>query len=525
MSNPFGEPDDDESCVILEGFLCPICREDLKSAEFLTVHFERSHAEQQDALKSVFKDIISKAKNKILNFDEAFDLSRSFEKNATISGATSSGGTTGNVATNATSGADNNGLKMSNARTRTNVFNFMDHQEVGGDYNHLEYFQSIRNPRLERYASETNKLIIRLHKLLTNLPTDPVLRKQHERNIVTWLDGSSVKLCPSCAKSFHIARRQHHCRLCGSIMCNDCSKFLPIETALQLASLASSQSEVFKEMQNCTEANKSNPQHHGIRSCDHCLWLLETRQEMQESRISRPLISEIYADIQKLRKDVLPDIEMYLKIVGSLYDGESIFTIADASALRGKIGHVAEAIDLRSKRILAIPCQEGSREEALKKSIRLSCSQLIKEKILSIPPLPVEEDIRKIQDRKRMEAEQRIETERRQAMEAYERQALASNASGSQTTVNNESDYAYGSDLRSLDNWSAQPVNISQSEDPLIEQINIIKGYIKQARQELNFEVVETLELNLRELQREFYERQRASRELHQDVEKSKQLT
>lgn len=81
------------------------------------------------------------------------------------------------------------------------------------------------------------------------------------------------------------------------------------------------------------------------------------------------------------------------------------------------------------------------------------------------------------------------------------------------------------SDLRSLDNWSAQPVNISQSEDPLIEQINIIKGYIKQARQELNFEVVETLELNLRELQREFYERQRASRELHQDVEKSKQLT
>lgn len=81
------------------------------------------------------------------------------------------------------------------------------------------------------------------------------------------------------------------------------------------------------------------------------------------------------------------------------------------------------------------------------------------------------------------------------------------------------------SDLRSLDNWSAQPVNISQSEDPLIEQINIIKGYIKQARQEMNFEVVETLELNLRELQREFYERQRASRELNQDAGRSKQTT
>ncbi|XP_054727201.1 rabenosyn-5 [Anastrepha obliqua] len=522
MSNPFGEPDDDESDEILEGFLCPICREDLKSAEFLTVHFERSHAEQQDALKSVFKDIISKAKNKILNIDETFDLSRSLERNASISGAAGGGG---NVVAGATYGTNNKALNLSNARTRTNVFNFMDHQEVGAERNHLEYFQSVRNPRLERYASETNKLIIRLHKLLTNLPTDPVLRKQHERNIVTWLDGSSVKLCPSCAKNFHIARRQHHCRLCGSIMCNDCSKFLSIDTALQLASLAMSQSETIKQTQGAAEANASNPHRNSIRSCDHCLWLLEARQEMHESRTYRPLVSQIYADIQQLRKDVLPDIEMYLKIVGSLYEGESIFTLADASALRGKIGQVAEAIDLRSKRILALPCQQGSREEALKKSIRLSCIQLIKDKMLSIPPLPAEEDIRKIQDRKRMEAEQRIETERRQAMEAYERQALASNVSGIQNRTNNGTNYAYGSDLRSLDNWSAQPVNISQSEDPLIEQINIIKAYIKQARQEMNFEVVETLELNLRELQREFYERQRASRDFHPEAERNQQLT
>lgn len=52
---------------------------------------------------------------------------------------------------------------------------------------------------------------------------------------------------------------------------------------------------------------------------------------------------------------------------------------------------------------------------------------------------------------------------------------------------------------------------MSSVDDPLIEQINIIKGYIKQARQDLNFDVVETLELNLRELQREVYERQRQS--------------
>lgn len=42
----------------------------------------------------------------------------------------------------------------------------------------------------------------------------------------------------------------------------------------------------------------------------------------------------------------------------------------------------------------------------------------------------------------------------------------------------------------------------------LVEQINNIKGFIKQARDALRFEEVEILELNLRELQNEFYERQ-----------------
>lgn len=80
---------------------------------------------------------------------------------------------------------------------------------------------------MERYATETNKLIIRLHKLLKDLPIDKNLRRSHEQLIVSWLDGKSVNLCPNCAKSFHLARRQHHCRLCGSIMCDDCSNFLP----------------------------------------------------------------------------------------------------------------------------------------------------------------------------------------------------------------------------------------------------------------------------------------------------------
>lgn len=53
----------------------------------------------------------------------------------------------------------------------------------------------------------------------------------HEQTEVPWIDGQDVSRCPNCAKLFHLTRRQHHCRLCGSIICHDCSRFLPISTA------------------------------------------------------------------------------------------------------------------------------------------------------------------------------------------------------------------------------------------------------------------------------------------------------
>ncbi|EDV31733.1 uncharacterized protein Dana_GF15504, isoform B [Drosophila ananassae] len=490
--NPF-DSDDDESAgsgEILEGFLCPICRADLKSIDMLTDHFARQHAEEEATLKTI-KDIFVKAKKKILN---------NFEDERVAGGAASSGATAASAASKNGNG-DPKG--PSNARSRMNVFNHMSKQQPGAECSHFEYFQSVRNPRLERYASETNKLIIRLHRLLKDMPTDSVQRRQHEQQTVAWLDGSSVKLCPSCAKSFHIARRQHHCRLCGGIMCNDCSKFLPLEDAMQLASLSTTRSEPLQQLHQNERA---------IRLCEHCLWLLDTRRDMHESRTCRPLLMQVYEQIRQLQKEVTPDLDMYLKIINSLNDGDTIFTLADAGALRGKIGQVAEAMDMRSKRILAIFCEPGSREEALKKAIRLGCIKTIKDRMLSLPPLPDEEYIRQMQERRRRETEQRILTEQRMAMEAFERRNQAAKMAGGSAPGPESGSFAQGTDLQSLNNWSAPQAATKVSlDDPLIEQINIIKGYIKQARQDMNFEVVETLELNLRELQREVYERQRQS--------------
>lgn len=53
----------------------------------------------------------------------------------------------------------------------------------------------------------------------------------HERSIVMWAEDKDVPLCPFCARTFNLARRRHHCRLCGGIMCDECSQFLTFDYA------------------------------------------------------------------------------------------------------------------------------------------------------------------------------------------------------------------------------------------------------------------------------------------------------
>ena len=41
---------------------------------------------------------------------------------------------------------------------------------------------------------------------------------------VGWMLNEDVNRCTICAKAFGIFRYKHHCRACGNIVCNICSK-------------------------------------------------------------------------------------------------------------------------------------------------------------------------------------------------------------------------------------------------------------------------------------------------------------
>ncbi|CAH0604937.1 unnamed protein product [Chrysodeixis includens] len=427
---------DDE---ILEGFLCPICKADLKSASQLTSHFESLHSEEQDVLRSL-KEIFGKAKKIILNNDDS-DLKETFDR----------------------------ALKFSYQEHR-----WLDEEQViGVSRSSTDYLKAVRSARLERYATETNKLLIRLDKLVCNMPAEPNQRKQHEQEVVPWLDGSSVKLCPNCAKAFNLTRRKHHCRLCGSILCHDCSTFLDINVARAIVDPSAPRTS--QPDHEITEKN-------GLRLCEHCFNLIELRKQVQESRNAKTVLVTAYEQMRSLMDQARPDVAMYEKMCQSLFDGETTYNLTDVNKMRGRIGKLAEGIDLLSKQIAAFPAEPGTRQARLQTAIRHAAAHYIKEDLISLRKLPTEAQIEEVRQQRYERAEKQIQMERERMERQRQRKEEIAGPSASRVDTRQDDE-----------------------DSPLLEQMNIIREYIKEARRDMKYEEVAILEANLKELKKEYH--------------------
>ena len=62
---------------IKEGFLCPMCLKDLRSASLLQKHFEESHSDDKDTLRQI-RGMFGKAKRKILDKIESSETDGAF---------------------------------------------------------------------------------------------------------------------------------------------------------------------------------------------------------------------------------------------------------------------------------------------------------------------------------------------------------------------------------------------------------------------------------------------------------------
>ncbi|XP_059165514.1 rabenosyn-5-like [Physella acuta] len=517
------------SADIIEGFLCPICMKDLGTVSQLQGHFEEEHSSEDKAVFQQLKGFFDKARKRILG-----DRVESDVQQGEVIKRDELGGL---------SGYDPS---------------WWEYQEIGAARSHTDSYKSIRDARVNHFVVETNKLLIRLDKLLSpDAPIDPKKRKAYEKGIVRWIPDNEVPACLNCGKSFGILTRRHHCRLCGGIMCDRCSEFMASSYAQKLVNPSHTFSgEGFLKRTNSNTSLNSLVGNEGesiMRVCKMCRRLLERRDMMTELRNTKPAIVQIYDKMKMCIQDaeqILPD---YLPMVESLSQGESQYDYRQAQIMRTKLVKLYEAVDQLSKKILGLDLnsEQGNNPKQihLQKAIRLYASNFMQENLMGLQALPSEEDYNKLREKRASEIQRKIAAERQAAMNAQEKErqdreriererlvkdGLASPedgpkpghrraASGGEIQkkkmlvgkipvpnvipkglIRNQSDENMGKGWKPVEDTA----RVSTATDPMLQQMEIIKGYIRQAKQANRTDEIIMLEQNLQDLYAEYMRQQ-----------------
>ncbi|KAL8621156.1 hypothetical protein ACOMHN_004827 [Nucella lapillus] len=500
---------------IIEGFLCPMCMKDFGTVTQLQHHFEDAHNAEDKAVFQQLKGFFDKAKKKIMGDKET---------NPFMEQGTSSGGD--GVYSSSISGYDPT---------------WWEPQELGATRGHLDLFKAIRGARVDHFVVETNKLLIRLDKLMApDAPTEPKRRKAFEMSVVRWIPDKEVPACFTCLKGFGLLLRRHHCRLCGGIICDKCSQFLTNSFAQKLINPAFSfEGEGFlKRSSSNTSLNSlmglDGEQH--MRVCGTCRQLLERRDSMAQLRNTKPPIVQLYDKMKMCIEEAESILPQYLPMVDCLSQGETVYSYRDAMILRTKLVKLYEAIDSLSKRILQFGLSADSppphpKQLYLQKALRVYASNFMQDNLMGLQNLPTQDEVVRLQEIRKADIQRKIAAERQAAMEAQERERLqrekdsstvAPPPSSSETPTRSSNHHASAkarghrrqdsaaSDSSLGQGWQpeGETEHASRIADPMLQQMEIIRGYLRQAKQAQRMDEVTMLEQNLRDLQME-YTRQR----------------
>ncbi|KAJ3587037.1 hypothetical protein NHX12_013427 [Muraenolepis orangiensis] len=493
---------------VKEGFICPLCRKDLQSFYQLQEHYEEEHSGDERHVRGQIKSLVQKAK-------KAKDklLKREGEDRAD----------TGSYESFYYGGVDPY---------------MWEPQELGATRNHQDYFKKHRAARIDHYVIEVNKLIIRLEKLTSFDRTNSDVAKIREKSVVPWVSDSDVPFCPDCGNKFSIRNRRHHCRLCGSIMCRKCMDFVPLPLAYKLtsgtweslcvpgspgqsptpgvgvASGMGSRRGSLSSLSSVTSMLEEKDDER-IRCCHHCMDTLMKRQQKLEERDHVPDIVKLYQKLRMCMDKVDEKAPEYIKVAESLNAGETTYNLDTAGGLRLEVQKYYELIDALSKRILTLGVKDNPpphpKSLHLQKMIRYTATLFVQEKLLGLMSLPTKEKYVALKQQRKQEQEKKLQQERLAAQEsAKRRQESEKNRSAAGTNgvvppaPGPPRMTKAGGWLPSADSQKTQ----GELKDPLLQQIDNIQSFLRQAREAQRTDEVAMLEENLRQLQDEYDQQQ-----------------
>ncbi|XP_054902057.1 rabenosyn-5 [Poeciliopsis prolifica] len=491
---------------VKEGFLCPLCLKDLQSFYQLQGHYEEEHSGDDRHVRGQLKNLVhkaKKAKDKLLKRD----------------------------------GDDRPDTGSYESFYYGGVDPYMwEPQELGATRSHLDLFKKHRAARIDHYVIEVNKLIIRLEKLTAfdRANADAAKIRAIEKSVVSWVSDSDVPFCPDCGNKFNIRNRRHHCRLCGSIMCRRCMEFVPLPLAQKLingtrealcvpGSPSQSQSPPVGGGSSGMGSRRGSitslssvasileeKDDEKIRCCHHCMDTLLKRQQKLEEKDHVPDIVKLYERLRMCMEKVEEKAPEYIRMAESLNAGETTYNLDTAGGLRLEVQKYYELIDALSKKILTLGVksepQPHPKALQLQRMIRYTATLFVQEKLLGLMSLPTKDKYEELKEKRKQDQERRLQQERQGAQEnlkrrqEYEKNRPPANGELPQAPRMTKA----GGWLPSADSAHAR----SELEDPLLQQIENIQSFLRQAREAQRTDEVAMLEENLRQLQDEYDQQQ-----------------
>ncbi|KFP57028.1 Rabenosyn-5, partial [Cariama cristata] len=398
----------------------------------------------------------------------------------------------------------------------------------GAMRSHLSAFKKHRAARIDHYVVEVNKLIIRLEKLTSfdRANTESAKIRAIEKSVVPWVSDQDVPFCPDCGNKFSIRNRRHHCRLCGSIMCKKCMELVSLLLASKLTSASK------EALGSHTSPNSSPNSVHGsrrgsississvssvldekdddrIRCCRHCKDTLLKREQQIDEKEYTPEIVKLYEKLRLCMEKVDQKAPEYIRMAESLNAGETTYNLEHANDLRVEIQKVYEFIDALSKKILSLGLHEDPQPHPktlqLQRMIRYSATLFVQEKLLGLMSLPTKDQYEELKKR-------RLHVVRQVALESHGKQEEKQKdfLSRSAATVNGDATHLKKGTVRKSEGWLPTSSILRESEvaDPLLQQIDNITSFIKQAKAANRIDEVHMLQENLRQLQDEYDQQQ-----------------
>ena len=146
----------------------------------------------------------------------------------------------------------------------------------------------------------------------------------------------------------------------------------------------------------------------------------------------------------------------------------------------------------------------------LQRRIRLRASHFMQDHMMMLQSLPTEDEVLKLQEARQLETERRIQQERHHQVELEQRRRREQQKNKEQGK--DEGKRKQQKDAVVMSSGWQPSENVRRAamdgSDPMVQQMEIIRGYMKQAQQAGKWDEVNMLEENLHQLQQEYWEQQ-----------------